>query len=1074
MRLLRIDSDGEFSLVEYVRKDIPPYAILSHTWGEDHEEVSFRDFSHGLSKSKAGHKKLVFCGKRAAYDNLRYFWVDTCCIDKSSSAELQEAINSMFQWYCKATKCYAYLADVSIARVEGIDTLSQQAQTKANKQAFQESRWFTRGWTLQELLAPTSVEFFSAEGERLGDRSSLLQDIYDSTGISPQAIQGRPLNQFNIETRLSWAENRTTKREEDKAYALLGIFDVHMPLIYGEGEENAFRRLREEIDKSAKSHLHPQASVQPRTVEANTVRTLQLGSPASWIVPLPKPRFFVGRATQLARLRAHISSGAGQRLAIYGLGGCGKTALALETAYQTKEQEPTRAVFWVPTVSQESFEQAYRSIGALLRIPGITDNQADIKGLVKARLSDESIGQWLMIVDNADDVNVLLDPIDGRNGVDRLIDYLPRSCQGSIIFTTRTRAAAIKLAENNVIALGELEKSEAKDVLRTRLLQEHQHQLQEEETVDEFLNMLAFLALAIVQAVAFINTNDIALSDYITHYTSSEKDAIDLLGNEFEDEGRYPHVKNPVATTWYISFEHIRKRNELAADYLSFMACTANNDIPSSMLPASGSKIDHVVAIGVLKAYAFISERQQKDGQQSQTQRLSKAFDVHPLVHLAIRGWLKAHKEWNFWVKKTLARLVDIVPFGGYDSREVWTTYLPHAMHIVNLAEVCDTDDRMLLLERTGWCEYTIGRFEAAERVNRQLLEQRERLVGKEHPDTIWSMNELARALNGQGKYAESEQIDQEALLLSQKVLGKEDPNTLTTMDNLARVQGRQGKYAEAETMHRKVLELSTKVMGALHPDTLICRSNLAQVLSSQGKHTEATSMNQETLSSMEAVLGKEHVDTLISKSNLAVNLTQQGKYTEAVKMHQEVLAVRETLLGKEHPDTLTCMSNLSHALNGQGKYEEAEKMNQAILLLRVKILGRRHPDTLQSMNNLAHGFFNQRRYAEAEKMFKETITLREMVLGKQHPDTLTNVFWLAGILQRRKQYNDASQLYERALRGYQLTFGPDHPRTLACQNAQAANQRASYNQALLGTIQQSGDPQSQPAHSSSSEPNVK
>lgn len=245
MRLVRIDDSGELSLVEHVGGNIPRYAILSHTWAEDSAEVSFLDFTRGLSKSKAGYHKLVFCAKQAAADNLNHFWLDTCCIDKSSSAELQEAINSMFQWYRKAERCYVYLSDVSIAGMHRGHVATQGA--------FQVSRWFTRGWTLQELLAPATVEFFSSEGNRLGDKLSLQDDISKITGIVPQALQGLPLRHFSIDTRLSWANKRETKREEDKAYSLMGIFEVHMPLIYGEGGENAFRRLRDEIHRALES-----------------------------------------------------------------------------------------------------------------------------------------------------------------------------------------------------------------------------------------------------------------------------------------------------------------------------------------------------------------------------------------------------------------------------------------------------------------------------------------------------------------------------------------------------------------------------------------------------------------------------------------------------------------------------------------------------------------------------------------------------------------------------------------------------------------------------------------------------
>ena len=245
MRLLRLEDYGEFSLVEFAGKYIPPYAILSHTWGAYHEEVTFKDIVKGIGKSKAGYAKIRFCGKQAAKDILQYIWVDTCCIDKSSSAELSEAINSMFRWYQDAAKCYVYLADVSIDGSVRNDLPSQQTW----KPVFQQSRWFTRGWTLQELLAPTSVELFSAEGERLGDKYSLLQEIHDATGISVQALQGRPLPQFSVDERMAWAERRGTEREEDAAYSLLGIFNIYMPLIYGEGRKRAFIRLQKEIEE---------------------------------------------------------------------------------------------------------------------------------------------------------------------------------------------------------------------------------------------------------------------------------------------------------------------------------------------------------------------------------------------------------------------------------------------------------------------------------------------------------------------------------------------------------------------------------------------------------------------------------------------------------------------------------------------------------------------------------------------------------------------------------------------------------------------------------------------------------
>jgi hypothetical protein len=250
MRLLKCHPSGDgFELTTLDDDHALPYAILSHTWTAD-QEVTYKELLEGTGTNKSGYTKLRFCGERAAADRLEYFWVDTCCINKTTSDELSTAINSMFRWYQRAARCYVYLTDVSVPE----EVANPEAYRISWEQAFRHSRWFKRGWTLQELLAPASVEFFSREGKRLGSRISLEQEIHEITGIPTEALRGQKLSEFSVEERMSWSAGRTTTVKEDEIYCLLGIFGVFLPLIYGEGKHYATLRLKDEIQNRQQGH----------------------------------------------------------------------------------------------------------------------------------------------------------------------------------------------------------------------------------------------------------------------------------------------------------------------------------------------------------------------------------------------------------------------------------------------------------------------------------------------------------------------------------------------------------------------------------------------------------------------------------------------------------------------------------------------------------------------------------------------------------------------------------------------------------------------------------------------------
>ena len=228
MRLLESSS---LELREFLGRDTPKYVILSHTWGP--EEVTFQDLKDIESaRTKKGFHKLEGCCNKAKSDGFQWIWIDTCCIDKSSSAELSEAINSMYRWYANSQICYAFLEDVGQELVDAPLYYGPLFMRNIRLRSFEESRWWTRGWTLQELIAPSIVEFYAEDWAEIGTKLSLSDSIAQLTGIEQAVLENsRHVNEFNIACRMSWAAKRDTTREEDKAYCLMGIFGINMPLL---------------------------------------------------------------------------------------------------------------------------------------------------------------------------------------------------------------------------------------------------------------------------------------------------------------------------------------------------------------------------------------------------------------------------------------------------------------------------------------------------------------------------------------------------------------------------------------------------------------------------------------------------------------------------------------------------------------------------------------------------------------------------------------------------------------------------------------------------------------------------
>jgi tetratricopeptide (TPR) repeat protein len=681
-------------------------------------------------------------------------------------------------------------------------------------------------------------------------------------------------------------------------------------------------------------------------------------SGACWTVPFGRNKDFTGREAVLDKLLEIIPPDADkdncQQIAIEGLGGVGKTQIALEAAFRIRDKYKDCHVFWVPAIDISTFENAYREIGRALKIHGIENTQADVKQLVQVALS-RCNNKWLLIIDNADDVDFFFNTTKVAQS-----NLLPFSLMGSILFTTRNNEVSQKLdiRRESIIRLSELSGSEAVKMLQKGL---SAHQISDTKSMISLLDFLAGLPLAIKQASAYMMKTGIGVAKYLEHCSSSDDRLIELLSKDFEDRARYKSTdaRNPVATTWLISFNNISQSKPLAAKYLQHMSLLAEKNIPKHLLPLE-DELEAYEAIGVLRAYAFISERAEKG-----------SYDIHRLVRLVMQNWLVKEGGLKICSTSVMQRLSIAYPHPDHANKDAWTKILPHALVALKYQEhSSDIKARLRVMYDVSRSILLLGRYKDAEQLWRQTVDLYTTALGIEHPYTLASRSSLAKALYGQGQHEEAKQIHQQTLELRIKVLGAEHPDTLLSRTNLANTLYSQDQYKEAEKMYQQTFELQVQVLGAEHPNTLFSMYNIASVAYRQGRYKEAEQLFHKALELRIKVLGPEHHDTLFTMNGLAIILYLQGQYKEAEQIFKQTLELQTKVLGIEHPGTIYSIYNLACVSYRQGRYEEAEQLFQQTLELRVKVLGPEHPDTASSSEKLE-------------------LSKKEQVLGAEDPELL-------------------------------------------------------------------------------------
>ncbi|KAK3359535.1 hypothetical protein B0T25DRAFT_101496 [Lasiosphaeria hispida] len=750
---------------------------------------------------------------------------------------------------------------------------------------------------------------------------------------------------------------------------------------------------------------------------------------------------------QKLRIR-HEKSSVPYAVALHGLGGAGKSQLAL--AFAEKHKDRYNPILWIDATDEEAVRSSFRRCAAELRLPEErAEKQESVltDGVVQAVLRwlrdrTEADDEWLVIVDNADDFSW---------GIQKI---MPKGNRGSVIVTSRD-SKSVWLVPGACEAVHVDVMSPVEGV--ALLLQHMQFGAESASEgirhhCGKIAQRLGYLALAIDLAGAYIG-NDFApgqaLSRYLADYDRHRDELLQMDGFQ----GLLPTQKT-VWTVWDTTLEKIRREHSQAELLLTFLAQFKGSIFQDELFRLAclgmatvdaelDGEADEVMPAS-LRQFLLLNKgefdsfryRQSRDVlvRYSLLQRVEGQWPgvtMHSLVQW--RAMLnEPDRPWRWWyLVFILAACCQTT--GAREPPEFRRHLMVHIPDISeNNAEDGDWRRREDFVGSSLGCVYyDEGRWDDAEKLFVQVMETRKTKLGADHPDTLTSMANLASTYRNQGRWEEAEKLFVQVMETSKTKLGADHPDTLTSMANLASTYRNQGRWEEAEKLEVQVMETRKTKLGADHPSTLTSMANLASTYRNQGWWEEAEKLFVQVMETSKTKLGADHPDTLTSMANLASTYRNQGRWEEAEKLEVQVMETSKTKLGADHPDTLTSMANLASTFWNQGRWEEAEKLEVQVMETSKTKLGADHPSTLTSMANLASTYRNQGRWEEAEKLEVQVMETSKTKLGADHPDTLTSMANLASTYRNQGRWEEAEKLEVQVMETSKTKLGADHPSTL-------------------------------------------
>ncbi|KFA78071.1 hypothetical protein S40288_05424, partial [Stachybotrys chartarum IBT 40288] len=687
-----------------------------------------------------------------------------------------------------------------------------------------------------------------------------------------------------------------------------------------------------------------------------------------YYIKLTKNRRFTGRTGILGTLeKTLLGKEPSRKTALAGLGGVGKTQIALQFAYRVKQIRPDYSIFWVPLFSEQSATQTFIKIAQELDLQKSHEDE-DVREVVCRYLSSDEAGNWLLIIDNADDWKLVF----GSAGNPGLEEYLPESRNGIILLTTRFGRVAVDFAGPDVIDVDQMDPEEAMNLLDNSLIRKEP--LQNKELAEELLNTLTFLPLAITQAAAYLNFTKAPLQTYLKLLRRAEKGVAGVLDIEFKDNTRYRELPNAVGATWLVSFDQINNSDErseqLAVQLLSFISCIEPKMIPQTILP-QGEPEELEWGIGTLCSYSFLVR-----------QGDSNKFDMHSLVHMATRWWLEIRDQKEKVMNEAICHLAEVFPTTNRANRDLWRDYLPHTIRLLQQLEQ-KTEDAYHLINGVGNCLYADRRFREASGYLQEVYRWKQGHLSEENYSRLESEHALASAYLSDRRIKDAIEILEHVVAVRKETLDEKDHSRLASEHTLASAYLDDRRIKDAIEILEHVVAVRKEILDEKDQSRLASEHALASAYLNDRRIKDAIEILEHVVAVEKEILDEKDHSRLASEHALASAYLDDRRIKDAIKILEHVVAVRKEILDEKDHSRLASEHMLASAYLDDRRIKDAIKILEHVVAVRKETLEEKDQSRLASEHVLASAYLSDRRVKDAIEILEHVVAVEKEILDK-------------------------------------------------------------------------------------------